>query len=541
MLPDKTLRKLITLMCLSLLVAGCARPSADSSGIVSDDLGDPTGTATQPLPQGTPGTPQAFATPVNLGPDADDFPANYNPLTGQPVNDASALDLPALLISVSNFPAIARPQAGLSFADYVFEISITEGATRFLSAFYGDFPYAEIPFTGGCEVRTQPFAATDTILGNQVWLDVNANGVQDHGEPGVGGMCVDLFDASGERIAQTSTDSNGYYGFNVQPGIYTLEFKQPAALPFTDSNVGDEDHDSDADPATGRAEAVVASDVLFVDAGLVPPAGVTPTPSPLIKTLDPEVGPVRSGRLVYADVAGFFQDSCLVYAFASAEVLEQLPQCAMVAHEDAGAGSMLDITRMRAIAEENEKADTLFNYASNLFTDEAPAGGFPAVQINVFFSNLNQSGWTYDPLYQSYLRFTDKADLEAIGVLHADTDRLSGRQLDFENVIVLFAEHDVISPTNLDIHLEQGDKGPAMLFRDGQVYKIRWSTISGDYEKQTGRRRPIQWLNAEGTALFALKPGHTWVIVVTPFSTVKDQGGGSWRVRFFPPAGSAGG
>src|SRR3972149_3701752 len=62
-----------------------------------------------------------------------------NPLTGLPVADPSLLELPALLVSISHFPVTARPQAGLSFAPYVFEIYITEGATRFLTAFYGEF------------------------------------------------------------------------------------------------------------------------------------------------------------------------------------------------------------------------------------------------------------------------------------------------------------------------------------------------------------------------------------------------------------------
>jgi hypothetical protein len=34
----------------------------------------------------------------------------------------------------------ARPQAGLSFSDWVFEIFIGEGSSRFLALFYGDFP-----------------------------------------------------------------------------------------------------------------------------------------------------------------------------------------------------------------------------------------------------------------------------------------------------------------------------------------------------------------------------------------------------------------
>ncbi len=495
------------------------------------------GPAATPRPQPT-ATPQPAATPVTLGPNAEDFPAGYNPLTGQPALDPSALKIPALLISISNFPPVVRPQAGLSFAPYVFEIYITEGATRFLTTFYGGFPAVETPFTGGCDVNKQPFVKTDTVLGNRVWLDLNANGVQDANEPGLGGVCVNLYDASGALVQQTTTDSNGYYGFNVhQPGHYTVEFIQPAGMKFTQKNVGDETHDSDADPATGRAEADVTSDVLSLDAGLVPPVDVTPTPDPTNKPVPPQVGPVRSGRLVYADIADFFQSSCLVYAFASEEVLNKIPQCAMVAHDQTSGGAMLDITRMQEIADKNEKADTKFNYASNKYTDAPPAGGSPASQLNVFFAELNQSGWTYDPLMQSYLRYTDNADKKSPGILHADTDRLTGRHLHFENVIVLYAQHDVISPTNLDIHLGQGETGQAILFRDGLEYPIQWSTKSGEYEQQTGLRRPVQWVDQNGNP-FPLKPGHTWVIVVTPYTTVTDQGGGVWKMRFFAPAGA---
>src|SRR5512134_2826523 len=75
-------------------------------------------------------------------------PDAYNPLTGLQVADPSLLRFPALLVSISHFPVDARPQAGLSFAPYVFEIYITEGATRFLTVFYGQFPVPEIPITG---------------------------------------------------------------------------------------------------------------------------------------------------------------------------------------------------------------------------------------------------------------------------------------------------------------------------------------------------------------------------------------------------------
>src|SRR4030095_7473350 len=84
-----------------------------------------------------------------------------NPLTGLPVQDPSLLDLPAALVSIAHFPPEARPQAGLSYAPFVFEVYITEGATRFLAAFYGEFPAPEPYITGSCAVRASPFTQTD--------------------------------------------------------------------------------------------------------------------------------------------------------------------------------------------------------------------------------------------------------------------------------------------------------------------------------------------------------------------------------------------
>jgi hypothetical protein len=452
--------------------------------------------------------------------------------------------LPAMLISISNFPAEARPQAGLSFADYVFEFSITEGATRFLSVFYADFPKPEIPFTGSCEIRMQPFVQTGkVILGNRVWLDFDANGVQDFGEPGVGGVCVNLYAPDGQRLDQTTTDSNGYFGFNIespraagdQP--YSIEVVLPPGAQFTALRAGNDVIDSDVDPTTGRMEAPASASLLTLDAGLTTIPGFNPTPDPGRSPVKPEVGPVRSGRLIYADFANMFQDSCLVYAFASEEVLQQIPTCSMVVHEVARGGVMLEIERMHRIAQENWKADTQFNYCSNRYTDLPPAGGLPGTQLDIYFALLNQSGWKYDPLMQSYLRYTDNSEKETAGQLHPDTDRLTTRQLHFENVIVLFTDHVVVSPTNLDIDLAQGGKGPAYLFRDGLAYPIQWSTLSGEYEKKTGFRRPIQWINPDGS-LVPLKPGHTWVIIVTPFSGMKDAGGGEWKLRYFAPEGS---
>lgn len=538
-------RFLLVFALFAFLLTSCLSRTVE---IPTVDVEQATVTSTStPLPTFTSTsvpTSQPTLPPVLLGPDEDDFPPDYNPLTGQPAADPSLLKLPALLVSISNFPATARPQAGLSFAPMVFQFSITEGADRFLAVYYGGFPSPENPVTGDCEVRQGVFEQSDTLLGNRVWLDADRDGTQEPGEPGLGGVCVRLYDANNTLLETTSTDSNGYFAFNVQAGgEYLLGFQAPPGLSFTVPDSGDDDRDSDADPGSGKTAPIfVQADTRRWDAGLVlgESSSASSSGTNLPKLPKAQVGPVRSGRLLYGHIAAFFQDSCLIYAFASKEVLAKIPKCSFVAHKDAGGGSMLDISRMEAIARENWKLDTEFNYASNLFDETPPQGGFPASQVQVYFSLLNQSGWQYDAASQTWLRFTDNAEKATAGQLHPDTDRLNGRQLQFENLIVIMADHEVISPTNLNIHLEQGEQGRAWLFRDGQGYEIKWSTRSTDYERSTGLRRPIRFLNEDGSPA-ALRPGRTWIVIVTPFSEIAQQAPGVWRVRYYAPAGAAGG
>jgi hypothetical protein len=92
--------------------------------------------ATQPPTRVAPtGTAQASATPTADTSIVTDFPPNVNPLTGLRVSDPSVLDRRPLAIKISNAPAVVRPQAGLSFADLVFEHYAEGGVTRFTAVF----------------------------------------------------------------------------------------------------------------------------------------------------------------------------------------------------------------------------------------------------------------------------------------------------------------------------------------------------------------------------------------------------------------------
>jgi len=51
-------------------------------------------------------------------------------------------------------------------------------------------------------------------IGDYVWFDVDHDGVQDTGEPGVPNVTVTLFDATNSFSRTTTTDGNGYYQFD---------------------------------------------------------------------------------------------------------------------------------------------------------------------------------------------------------------------------------------------------------------------------------------------------------------------------------------
>ena len=71
-------------------------------------------------------------------------------------------------------------------------------------------------------------------LGDRVWLDVDADGVQDAGEAGINGVTVQLLDGGGTVIATAVTAGNGTYTFgNLTAGTYTVRVVSatlPAAL-----------------------------------------------------------------------------------------------------------------------------------------------------------------------------------------------------------------------------------------------------------------------------------------------------------------------
>jgi hypothetical protein len=474
-----------------------------------------------------------------------------NPLTGLPVTEPSLLNLPAILISIPNFPVNARPQAGLSFAPWTYEIYIGYGESRFLTAFYGEEPQVSPELHGSCKVRTDPFVPGEMVLGKRAWLDVNKNGIQDPNEPGISGICVTLYDASGNTLQTTSSDSNGFYGFNVEAGqTYVLGFEKPDGLDFTTPNTGLENLDSDVNPLTRKTDSIDPSaSEMDWDAGYIqessPSAPVstveasTPAASPDntadTAALPPaDIGPIRSMRLPYGKIGKFFQGGCIVSASGDPSVLAKVPGCKYVFGDAASVNdAVLKITDLHSLAEQN-KTSYPINYSGNLFDATPPTGGIPAGQVNALWNWQNQSLFRYDPLSGAFQRFANTPDSPLS--FSPQTDRLNGEQLLYDNVIVMYVEYTARAETLMNINLETGNMGRSDLFRNGQLYHIYWNTVAQSYEQQTQLARPIRFTDAKGNP-FPLAPGHTWVLVFTTASVTyeKKPGSGLWTAEFHAP------
>ena len=484
-------------------------------------------------------TPQPRLEPQDYGIEREDFPANVNPLTALEVSDPALLKLPAVLISISNIPDTARPQAGIGTASWVFELYIGEAATRFLSVFYGEYPRRVANVTGECAVNEEIFTPSALWVGDRVWLDENEDGQQNDWELGIGGVCVHLY-AGDELLESTSTNSNGYYAFNLpDAGSYTVEFDIPDTYKITESNRGFEELDSDGASVTRQIDAtdtnVDLGLILLETPALTPTPVVTGTPEGWYLPSEDYVGPIRSGRLTYDHVNKMFYNSCLIFASAAADILEELDPCWLIFGVDRTTpnSGLLTVAKMRELAEEQALNAKMPNYSGNLFSETPPnLEREAATHLHVYYHQYLQAAWTYDPISKSYLRYTD--DMDGTGTLHPATDRLTGRQQSFANVIILQAEHDVYRHNQLDINLRAGQGGFAWLLRDGEIMRIRWFTNNRAWEKSSGIRRPIYFEDAQGNPI-PLRPGKTWIHLMTPQSYLQELDSGKWQVNFVQP------
>jgi len=96
-------------------------------------------------------------------------------------------------------------------------------------------------------------------LGDYVWHDLNADGLQQGGEPGLTGVVVTLYNLSSNALNVVTSGVSGAYAFtNLVPGSYFVGFSTPAGgIPSPVNQGGDDTIDSDASTITGYTMPVI--------------------------------------------------------------------------------------------------------------------------------------------------------------------------------------------------------------------------------------------------------------------------------------------
>lgn len=374
-------------------------PTATTAATVTPTTAPTTTTAVTPT-----ATIPAIAYPV--GPDT--YPAGINPLNGLPVEDPESLKLPPALLSISNSPVTARPQAGLSFAPLIYELFIGAGNSRFLTIFYGDLP----------------------------------------------------------------------------------------KTPDTDN---------------------------------------------------PEIGPIRSGRLAYEHIRKQL-NGFIVMAYASDWVFPSLNYYhnLQTEHPDDINGARIRVDDLVELKHDYLQKVGEPNPIGLKFDPATPSGGKDGHTIWLPYAFVDQIWWHYDTDHGTYHRWQD---METGSDYTEQIDSLTGKPLEIENVAVLFVDHIAYRETLIDLNLLHVIKQKALFFRDGQIFEGYWTSRNDEYEKTTGKYRPIRFLDKDGNP-FPLKPGQTWVEIVTQETPVyeteytedyyrlvhnRQPGSGIWVVSFVHP------
>jgi len=120
-------------------------------------------------------------------------------------------------------------------------------------------------------------------IGDRLWIDTNANGIQDDGATGLAGRTVTLISGGADGILSTTADNtsvsmqtgqDGAYNFsNLTPGVqYQVQFSKPTGYAYTSGGQGGDLADSDANATTGTTRVVTLRSGEHnskLDAGLV--------------------------------------------------------------------------------------------------------------------------------------------------------------------------------------------------------------------------------------------------------------------------------
>ncbi|NPA27912.1 MAG: hypothetical protein GXN91_02530, partial [Epsilonproteobacteria bacterium] len=100
-------------------------------------------------------------------------------------------------------------------------------------------------------------------IGDYIWEDRNANGIQDEEEAGIGGVEVILLNENGEELQRVLTNEEGLYLFKgLEPATYQVKIITPEGYFVTRENVGDDERDSDLEEFLAQGEVKMPKELI---------------------------------------------------------------------------------------------------------------------------------------------------------------------------------------------------------------------------------------------------------------------------------------
>ncbi len=255
----------------------------------------------------------------------------------------------------------------------------------------------------------------------------------------------------------------------------------------------------------------------------------------------PQVGPVRSGRLIDVQLVSMYQ-GVLAYGSADERVDEAIkhylgdrslahtespcpPICGFDPHSAAGtfADSGKLTQYLTHIGVDNARPDL----SGMVFDPNPPASDQMGVHLGVQYATFNRGEWRYDPETARYRRWIEQMDGQNHMTMIPLVDRLTGEQLQFSNVAILFAFYVEYNRTLHNIDFWNNTAGRrAVFFRDGVMTEGLWQAADRDH--------PPRFFDERGEP-YALKPGNTWIVIAGLSSTFEQVQPGQWEMYFYLP------
>ncbi len=255
-----------------------------------------------------------------------------------------------------------------------------------------------------------------------------------------------------------------------------------------------------------------------------------------------KVGPVRSARLADIQLASMYQT---IFAYASADarvrvdLLNHLDGLAVSIKDstcpalcDTGEHTVNSVFADVSKFDEYAKSKKINNYrqiVTGMVFDSIPPeltesqGEFVVIRYN----DLNVGAWKYDPSRRKYVRWTETDIPENPVKLVPLNDQLTGTQVAFDNVVLLYARYNEYNPTLHNIELwANREARRAVFFRDGRMITGYWHSQAND--------RPMVFFDDNNRAI-PLKPGNTWFVIIGLSSIVEQAEAGQWNVQFSLP------